>query len=112
MAEFQVRPGKSRKEFQRALTVLASDGEFRAQATKDPRVITRKFKLSLTELESLREVAIMSGADVTAVNKARVQAISERVTSVSATDIDVSCCSCCCCCCGETAVAPMMYSAG
>lgn len=114
MADIPLQPGRSRQEFKRALTALASDQQFREQAIKDPRLVTRKFKLSLTELESLREVAILSGADVTAVNKIRADEIARRGTAARASltilDIDISCCSCCCCCCGETAVAPMMYS--
>lgn len=106
-----ILPGKSRNEFKRALSKLATDEKFRAQATKDPTVVTRQFKLSLKELSALREAAVMSGADVKAVDKVRLREISARVGLVSATDIDISCCSCCCCCCGETAVAPMMYSA-
>jgi hypothetical protein len=115
MAEkLPLQPGKSRAEFKRALTALASDQEFRTQAIKDPRLVTRKFKLSLTELESLREVAILSGADITAVNKIRANEIASRATTAAlkrtTIDIDISCCSCCCCCCGETGVASVMYS--
>jgi hypothetical protein len=110
MAKLSLEPAATRTEFKRALTALASDAQFRAQATKDPKIITRKFKLSLRELNSLREVAVMSGADIKAVDKLRVAEIKANIGRAKATNIDISCCSCCCCCCGETAVAPMMYS--
>jgi len=97
----RVEPPKT--EFSKVLSKLASDPAYREKATADPSLITREYKLTLKELQSLRQVAVMSGADITAVNKFRVSEFAARA-NLAATDVDVSCCSCCCCCCGETAV--------
>ena len=108
MEDVLKRPSKIQEgEFRKALTKLSSDPAYRERATKNPEVVVNDFKLSLKELQALRQVAVMSGADVKAVNRVRSDLIAKGVTSVSATNVDVSCCSCCCCCCGETAVAPL-----
>jgi len=114
-------------EFRRALARLASDPAYRERAMNDPSVITADYKMTLKDLQSLREVAVMSGADVTEVNKLRAQSLSAVAFGNIATlgpgasevlknpgniaaDVNVSCCSCCCCCCGETAGGPMMMT--
>ena len=102
----------SKQEFQKALSKLSGDPTYRKAATGKPAMITKDFKLTLQELTALRQVAIMSGANVKAVDRVRGKEYS-RLAGASrlvvrpgvATDVDVSCCSCCCCCCGETAVA-------
>lgn len=98
-------------EFRKALTRLATDAAYRKQATQDPTLITKDFKLSLRDLQALRQVAVLSGADLTTVNKVRAESFahfSPEFTKLGqgglAADVNVSCCSCCCCCCGETAV--------
>ena len=50
----------SREQFRK----LASDAAYRIKATRDPNLITQDFKLSLAELEALRDAAEMSGADL------------------------------------------------
>jgi hypothetical protein len=97
-----VRPARDRNSFQAALVKLSSDPEYRTEAIMDPSLITADFKLSLKELQALRQVAVLSGADVKAVDKLRVDAIARGVNALDS--VDVSCCSCCCCCCGDTAV--------
>jgi hypothetical protein len=97
------RAERPKTEFSKVLSKLANDPAYREKATADPAVITREYKLTLKELQSLRQIAVMSGADITAVNKFRVSEFAARA-DLAATDVDVSCCSCCCCCCGETAV--------
>jgi len=96
------RPAQNRDQFREVLTRLANDSSFRAQATADPALITSNFRLSLKELQALRQVAVLSGADVSTVDRVRITSISE--TRPSLDSVDVSCCSCCCCCCGDTAV--------
>ncbi len=94
-------------QFKAALSKLATNTTFRASAMKDPTLITKSFKLTAGELEMLRQVAILSGADNAALNKARAAAISGRSgITIGNTGIgwSISCCSCCCCCCGETSV--------
>jgi hypothetical protein len=110
------RPAVSLKpkpdEFRKALSRLATDADYREKAQKNPAIIVRDFKLSLRDLQALRQVAVLSGADVTAVNKVRAKEMARLAPefavvgkgALAATDIDISCCSCCCCCCGETAV--------
>lgn len=96
--------GSNPEVFREALTRFASDPSFREEATRNPELVQENFKLSLEELQALRQVAIMSGADVSEVDKARAQVFERLAGRVKAVDVDVSCCSCCCCCCGETAV--------
>lgn len=107
MAEPTYYSPRSGGDFRRVLSRLASDSAYREAATRDPDLIAKDFKLTLKELQALRQVAIMSGADVTQVNQIRAQEIRTQAAERLATDIDVSCCSCCCCCCGETAVVPL-----
>jgi hypothetical protein len=101
-------------QFAAVLSRLASDPGYRGQAIAQPELIGRDFKLTLRELKALREVAILSGADVSQVNRIRANEYLMRADELRAidrlspvADVDVSCCSCCCCCCGETALAPM-----
>lgn len=96
-------------DFKKALTKLASDAAYRNKAIQDPNIITHDFKLSLVELEQLRNAAELSGADLTQVQRIRAESFMQVATHPSAetlkkVNINVSCCSCCCCCCGETAV--------
>jgi hypothetical protein len=90
-------------DFKAALTKLASDPEYRQKAQEDPTVIEKDYGLSVKELQALRQVAVLSGADVSQVDHIRGTKIAER-SSEELQSVDVSCCSCCCCCCGETAV--------
>ncbi len=95
-------------DFRKALTTLANDADFRARATKDPTLITKQFHLNLKELHALRQAAVMSGADIKAVDRVQGNDIASRAAQfelAKKADWDVSCCSCCCCCCGETALA-------
>jgi len=94
-------------EFGKALGRLANDVAYRDRAMKDPLVIARDFRLTLKDLQALRQVSAMSGADIRQVNRVRADAIT-AITTNTAADVDVSCCSCCCCCCGDTAVAPLV----
>lgn len=95
-------------EFAAVLSKLASDPAYRERATQNPDLLADDFRLTLKDLKALRQVAILSGADVTRVNSIRAREIAANVSGLSAADVDVSCCSCCCCCCGETAVASSM----
>jgi hypothetical protein len=109
-----ITPKPKPDEFRKALSRLATDAKYRQQATKNPEVILKDFKLSLRDLQALRQVAVLSGADISAVNKVRARemarlsdefgVLGKGALAPAATDIDISCCSCCCCCCGETAV--------
>lgn len=106
-----VPPKAEPGEFRKALTRLASDEAYREKAQKDPQLIMNDFKLSVRDLQALRQVAVLSGADLTAVNKVRAESFARLGSEFThlgrgglAADVNVSCCSCCCCCCGETAV--------
>jgi hypothetical protein len=98
-------PGKP-DDFRDVLKVLANNREYRNAATEDPSMIIQDFDLSVRELQALRGVALLSGADLRAVDKlVGAEIITHPGGLVSDVDVDVSCCSCCCCCCGETSVA-------
>ncbi len=91
--------------FKKALNKLGSDNVFREQAMKNPETLTKDFHLSIKELQGLRQAAILSGVDMTAINRARADEISRFAGThpgIAKDDINISCC--CCCCCGETAV--------
>ncbi|MEA2998633.1 MAG: hypothetical protein QOK17_466 [Sphingomonadales bacterium] len=92
--------------FKKALNRLATDERFRSVATAEPAKLTESFELSVRELHALRQAAILSGVDMTRINRVRLNEIERmQATSVSLAadwDIDISCC--CCCCCGETGV--------
>lgn len=112
MAGHPVPPPSDGGDFKKALTKLASDVAYRNKAIHDPNIITHDFKLSLEELESLRNAAEMSGADISQVRKLRAQSfqsLSAQPLATARIRINISCCSCCCCCCGETAVAPTLH---
>jgi hypothetical protein len=111
---FTVIPETKRddKAFKNALAKLSSDKDYRNKATADPSILSNDFKLTILQLKSLREVAVMSGADVSKVEALQATVIGgliKRPGGLSA-NWDVSCCSCCCCCCGETSVQTMMYA--
>ena len=90
-------------EFQKALAKLSTDPNYRAKAIQDPTMVSSDFKLTVSELHSLRSVAIMSGVNVKMVEKVRVnEMLGYYKGNLKSIDIDISCC--CCCCCGETAV--------
>lgn len=101
-------------DFKKAISKLSADSDYRNRAMKDPSLVTHDFKLSLSELEALRNAAELSGADLTAVRKVRASSFEHLAATpiqrlgAKVSDVNVSCCSCCCCCCGETAVAPML----
>jgi hypothetical protein len=99
-----------RTQFADVLARLAADKAYRDQATKDPDLIANDYKLTLQELSSLRQVAILSGADTTQVSRVRAVEFAARAEGGGVADWSVSCCSCCCCCCGETAVAPVIFA--
>ena len=88
--------------FKAALNRLSTDTTFRKAVLARPETLTKEFKLSLRELHALRQAAIMSGADMTRINKVRAREIANAKATLTDIDIDISCC--CCCCCGETAV--------
>lgn len=94
------------KTFKSALSKLSSDANYRLKAIADPNIISTDFQLSINQLRTLREVAIMSGADIKKVDELQCHIIAGSITRPGGinADVDVSCCSCCCCCCGETAV--------
>ena len=98
-----IRPTPSRRNFQAVLTRLSTDKDYREQAATDPSLITMDYKLSLKELQALRQVAILSGADTKVVDRLRADTIVNSGPA-GLDSVDVSCCSCCCCCCGDTAV--------
>ncbi|MFF4888096.1 hypothetical protein ACWD6Q_34230 [Streptomyces nigra] len=102
--------GGERQNFRQALNKLASDPDYRTVATADPQRLVSDFQLEPKELEALRTAAIMSGADVTAVDLIRADSIKQAALGRAKGETWASMenggsgCSCCCCCCGETSV--------
>jgi hypothetical protein len=90
---------QSSEGFKTALVRLASDSDYRQRATADPSIVTQDFQLSERDLQALRQVAVMSGADVSAVD----QVVADQGQGL-ASNINVTVSCCCCCCCGETGV--------
>ena len=92
--------------FGRALKRCVTDSTFYGNAIKSPALITTTFPtISHAELEVLRDCAILSGANVTAINKVRDAAITAAASKDGAV-IDSTghfvafvfpCCCCCCC---------------
>jgi hypothetical protein len=94
-------------EFKRALVMFANNAAYRERAQKDPGLILKDFALTKPELDALGTAAILSGADVHEIDKARLNAMQADVgvhPDITGGRWSISCCSCCCCCCGETAV--------
>jgi hypothetical protein len=83
-------------QFRDALRRIATDTAYRNSAIQDPRKVLTDFKLSMQDLRALRDAAVLSGADVSQVDKILSQAELGPVPA------DACCCSCCCC--GEAGV--------
>lgn len=88
-------------QFKEALRKLASDTSFRNEASTNPKLITEKFKLSMQDLRSLRDAAVLSGVDIKDVDALFSKAENQPIAAAQA-------CCCCCCCCGDTGVAIMI----
>jgi hypothetical protein len=104
--------------FREALAKLANDRDFRDNAQAEPDLLLKDFpELGLGELQALRQVAVMSGADVSNVDNVLWNqmhlpakflepvppAFPRPGPSEVAGGVHIHCC-CCCCCCGETAI--------
>jgi hypothetical protein len=90
------------------LSKILNDSAYATAAVKSPLKITTDYPhISVLELETLRNCAILSGADMGAINTARADAIGASAAGdlgLITTDptgpalgFSVSCCSCCCC---------------
>lgn len=86
--------------FRDALSRLASDTEYRDKATADPMLVAQDYHLSDKDLQALRQVAELSGADVSQVDKVVTDFSGGEGAGLKDVNVTVSCC--CCCCCGET----------
>lgn len=93
-------------DFGRALQKCVTNATFYNQTIQTPATLTNAFpKLSKQELEVLRTCAIMSGANVAAINKVRDAAISSFASKDTGVVVNSSgqvmgfAWSCCCCCC-------------
>lgn len=100
-----VRPGDPVKateggQFREALRKLGSDTAFRNEMTSNPSKIigTGAFKLSMQDLRAMRTAALLSGVDLTEIDKLFNKAEASPIAADS-----TSCC-CCCCCCGQSGV--------
>jgi hypothetical protein len=102
MPPINIAARSSPANFKKALNRLSTDDAFRQAVTKDPAKLTTEYHLSLKELHALRQAAVLSGVDMTEINKIRGAEIARMHGNLADIDINISCC--CCCCCGETGV--------
>jgi hypothetical protein len=86
--------------FREALSRLASDTDYREKTTVNPLLLAQDYHLSDKDLQALRQVAELSGADVSQVDKAVSDFGDAEGAGLKDVTVTVSCC--CCCCCGET----------
>src|SRR5205085_1923725 len=85
--DMPIRPVQNRNTFQEVLTRLSTDNDYRNKAQTDPSILTTDYKMSLKELQALRQVAILSGADTKVVDRVRVDAISRAASSLDSVDV-------------------------
>lgn len=87
-------------QFREALRKLGADTTFRNEMVVAPSKIVSgsgAFKLSMQDLRALRTAALLSGVDLTEIDKLFAKAESSPIVA----DGDINCC-CCCCCCGQS----------
>jgi hypothetical protein len=110
--------------FKKVLTKMAAGGAeaaaYRKSILDSPGNLTKQFpSLTMLQLEALRNCAILSGVNISSINKVRAAAISTtgNINQTGAIVVGgssggpghsvgwtISCTCCCCCCCGEAAV--------
>jgi len=93
--------------FGKALQRCVTDSTFYNQVIQSPAMLTKTFPtLSHQELEVMRDCAIMSGANIAAINKVRDAAISSAASKDTGVLVNstgqvigfaFACCCCCCC---------------
>jgi hypothetical protein len=93
-------PDAEASHFREALTRLANDSDYRAKTTQNPVLLTQDYHLSDKDLQALRQVASMSGADTSQIDKVVGEWSEQQGAGLKDVNVTVSCC--CCCCCGET----------
>jgi hypothetical protein len=98
-------------QFKSVLTKLVNDDTYSAAALASPGIILSDFpQLTTLELSALRDYAILSGADISAVNAARAASIASAAADDRglvvggsgvgvpvAVGLSISCCCSCCC---------------
>ena len=87
------RSSDRRSELWDAVTRLANDASFRQTAVQYPKLLRKQFELTLPELESLWQVAKLSGVDVKEIDKLRTMEAQQLGPAVVV--------ACCCCCCSK-----------
>lgn len=87
-------------QFREVVRKLASDTAYRNRAVADPTVLHQDFKLSIQDLRTLRNAAVLSGVDVAKIdvmlNNIELSAYGAGARPAF---FDDGCC--CCCCCGQ-----------
>ena len=92
--------GSGASQFKAVLTKLATDKGYLQATTKDPRKLLKDYpQLTIQELGALRDAAVLSGADVSAVDPLHADVAGARPGSGATLGGDGCCC---CCCCGVT----------
>lgn len=96
-------PAQAKDGFREALRKIASDAAYRQKAIADPKSILNDFELTKRDVDALRQAAILSGADVTEIDKLMSRPDVANYDGDHPMFMNNGCC-CCCCCCGETGV--------
>lgn len=87
--------------FRAVLKRLSQDQAYLQETTTNPRKILEDFPdLTLQELDSLRDAAVLSGVDVREIEPLH-DGIANMRFGQALGDGDITAC-CCCCCCGVT----------
>lgn len=95
--------GSPSNGFREALRRIASDNTYRIDVTANPKKLLGDFQLTKSDVEALRQAAIMSGADLTQVDALLSKPGVANYNGMKPMLMNNGCC-CCCCCCGETGV--------
>jgi len=93
--------GASDTAFRAVLKRLSQDQSYRQDTTANPKKVLEDFPgLTLQELDSLRDAAVLSGVDMMEIAPLHDKIANMRFGQQLG-DGDITAC-CCCCCCGVT----------
>ncbi len=91
----------SHESFRDALRRFSCDSAYVARALNQPSLILQDFPaLSMQDLDSLRDAAVLSGVDVSSIDPI-IDGVASRAGATPTLGGDGCCC---CCCCGVTGV--------
>ena len=99
MALIGENSGSTQEGFRLALRRFSSESQYVAEALSNPSIVLRDFPgLTMHELDSLRDAAVLSGTDVSSIDPL-IDGVVNRAAGGPTLGGDGCCC---CCCCGAT----------